>query len=340
MRDGISNPLVANGRGPHLDADGRRLELRRLIATLPPETRPRLHDVASAVDGWGPLSELVSTEGVTDVLVNGPDEVWVERHGALQRTEVRFASAEAVLALARALLTPIGGRVDFSHPIADAFLPHMRVHVVIPPVVDVPILSIRRFESERPSLEELTQAGGLSEGQDERLRRLVSGRATVLIAGATGSGKTTLLNALLGLVPADERVVVLEETPELRPACSHWVALRTKVANQEGRGALELADLVRAALRMRPDRIVVGEVRGTEAAAALDALETGHLGSMLTVHARSAAEALERVAALAARGSGGVGHAETLRRVTSVFDAVVCLERVGSVRRVADIREP
>ncbi|HEX2195606.1 MAG TPA: ATPase, T2SS/T4P/T4SS family, partial [Actinomycetota bacterium] len=278
-----------------LDPAQRRLALRDLLA--PGE----VSEVAEHIDGYGPLAEVMARPGVTDVLVNGPHEVWVEQDGALTAAEVGWPDAGALRDFADRMLARGGASADASRPVADARLPDgSRIHVVLPPVAPHgPLVSIRRFPSVRFTLDDLLAAAMLDDEQAARLAQLVRERASIVISGATGSGKTTLLNALLATVGSEERVVTIEETPELGPFGSHVVSLVARPPNVEGAGEIDLAALVRASLRMRPDRIVVGEVRGREAAAALAAMATGHEGSMLTLHARSAAEAPERLASLA-----------------------------------------
>ena len=290
-----------------LDAAERRLALRDLLS---PEERARpdaataVARVAEEIDGYGPLSDVMTRPGVTDVLVNGPHEVWVEQDGIMQRVGAGWPDAGALRDFVERLLARGGASVDATNPVADARLPDgSRIHVVLPPIAPHgPLVSIRRFPSVRFTLDDLVAERMLATGTAARLTELVRDRTSIVISGATGSGKTTLLNALLALIGAGERVVTIEETPELGPFSAHVVSLVARPPNVEGAGAVDLDALVRASLRMRPDRIVVGEVRGREAGAALAAMATGHEGSMLTLHARSAAEAPERLASLASAG--------------------------------------
>lgn len=308
-----------------LDPAQRRLALRDLLS---PE---EVADVAEHIDGFGPLAEVMARRGITDVLVNGPHEVWVERDGALERAAIAWPDADALRDYVDRLLARGGASVDASNPVADARLPDgSRIHVVLPPIAPHgPLVSIRRFPSVRFTLDGLVSHGMLGPAEASRLTELVEARASIVISGATGSGKTTLLNALLALVGDGERVVTIEETPELGPFESHVVSLVARPPNVEGTGAVDLDALVRASLRMRPDRIVVGEVRGREAAAALAAMATGHEGSMLTLHARSAAEAPERLAALAGVDSSAV------RRAVRAF---VHVARPDGTRRLEEIQ--
>lgn len=321
-----------------LDPAQRRLALRELVAgeVGEDELGPRIAQLADAIDGFGPLSALMRDPLVTDVLVNGTESVWVERRGAMEITDVAFSTADELLTLTDRLLSATGARVDVARPIAEARLRDgSRIHVVLPPVaLDGPLVSIRKFPPARFRLSDLVDEGMLSPIRAALLETLVGDRRSIAISGATGTGKTTLLNALLGAVPDAERVVLVEETPELRPACIHAVSMIARLPNVEDTGEVTLASLVRAALRMRPDRIVVGEVRGEEALAALAAMSTGHEGSMVTVHARSPDEALERLVTLALQAGSGASEAALQHQVTRAIDVVVQLGRDAHGRRV------
>jgi pilus assembly protein CpaF len=275
---------------------------------------------------------------LTDLLVNGPDEVWVDRGAGLERTAISMEPAQLESLVGR-LADRCGIRVDMSRPVADGSLPDgARLHVVLPPVARRgPLVSIRRFPRRAFSLDDLVERSMMSVELAAELRDAVVGRASILVSGATGTGKTTLMGALLGLVPETERVVLIEETPELPSSAPHAVALVTRQPNVEGRGEVTMADLVRAALRMRPDRIVIGEVRGPEASAALGALSTGHEGSMMTLHARSAAHALQRFVSLALEADGAAPQGSLEARAMDSIDAVVHLSRDGLRRVVEEI---
>ena len=325
--------VLANDWLATLDPPQRQLALRELLS---PEERAgddafrAVAEVADHIDGYGPLAEVMARPGVTDVLVNGPSEVWAEEDGELRSVDVAWPDAGALRDYVDRILARGGAAADASTPVADARLPDgARVHVVLPPIAPRgPLLSIRRFPSTRFTLDQLVGLTMLDESQAETLFELVRARTSIVVSGATGSGKTTLLNALLELVGPDERVVTIEETPELGPFSSHVVSLAARPANVEGAGAVDLYALVRASLRMRPDGVVVGAVRGRDAAAALSAMATGHEGSMLTVHARSAAEAPDRLAYLAGRKTAAV------RRAVVAF---VHVARDGRRRRIAEI---
>jgi pilus assembly protein CpaF len=321
-----------------LDPAQRRLALRELMAgeVREDELGSCIAQLADAIDGFGPLSALMRDPLVTDVLVNGTEPAWVERGGVVEVTDVAFTTAGELSALIDRLLSSTGARVDSSRPMAEARLRDgSRIHVVLPPVApEGPLVSIRKFPATRFALGDLVDEGMLTSATATLLEALVRDRRSIAISGATGTGKTTLLNALLGVVPETERIVLVEETPELMPACAHSVSLIARPPNIENTGEVTLAALVRAALRMRPDRIVVGEVRGEEALAALSAMSTGHEGSMVTVHARGPDDALERLVTLALQAGSGASEAALQHQVTRALDVVVQLHRDAHGRRV------
>ena len=322
-----------------LDAPARRLALRELAGSNDAPGLRASH-LADEIDGYGPLTADMEDPMVTDVLVTGPNEVWVERAGELVRSGARFEGPDALASFVERMLAYEGRRADASYPIADSRLPDgSRIHVVLPPVApEGPLVSIRRFPKRSLTLDDLVARGAMTESQADLLRDAVTARVGVVVSGGTGSGKTTLLNALLGLVTT-ERVIVIEETPELRPSCVHVVRLVARDPNVEGRGGVGLDDLVRAALRMRPDRIVVGEVRGPEALPALAAMSVGHEGSMITVHARSAAKVFDRLVSLALLASSGATEAALHAQARAAVGLVVHLERARGTRHVAELVE-
>lgn len=327
-----------------LDPAERRLALRGVLKeSLPPESVSGSVSLLSDwIDGFGPLTALMNDPSITDVLVNGTDQVWCERRGRLELSDVHFADAEELNDLIERLAGAAGIRVDASQPLGDGKLPDgSRLHVVLPPVSGAgPLLSIRRFPHTAFGLDDLARLGSVTEAETNMLRDAVQEGRTIIVSGATGSGKTTLMNALLGCVPKTERVIVIEETPELRPSCAHSVSLVTRTANVEGRGEIDQLTLLRAALRMRPDRIVVGEVRGPEALPALQAMSTGHEGSLCTVHARSAENALERFVDLARQSPVAPSESTLRRQAERAFGVVVHVgrDRTGE-RRVLEILE-
>ncbi len=320
-----------------LDPAERRLSLRRLLAhQVDPNELPDLvAALAADIDGFGAVAGLMADPRITDILVNGADEVWVERGGALERTDVAFSDEDELRAWAQRLMARSQGRVDMAHPIGGATLADgSRLHVVLPPVSTTPLVSIRRFPAHPLSLSDLLSSRFLTTEEADALRRHVRARRSIVVSGGTGTGKTTLLGALLGELPHGERVVLIEETRELRAAGSHLVSLVVREPNAERFGGIDQSILVRAALRMRPDRIVVGEVRGAEALDALAAMSTGHPGSMLSIHARSSGEVRDRLVTLALQARAGLGETAVRRMVDSAVDVVVHLERTEGGQRV------
>ena len=291
--------------------------------------------MAGSVD-LGPLSGLAGDPSVTDLLVNGDGSVWVERRGALVATGRRLGRAEIELLLER-IVTPLGLRIDRSSPVVDARLPDgSRVHAVVPPVaVDGPCLAVRRF-SVRP----LPLEAWCSEPVAELLAAAVTAGWNMVVAGGTGAGKTTMLNALAGCAPPEERVVTVEDAAELRLPQPHVVRLEARPPNAEGIGEVALRDLVRSALRLRPDRLVVGEVRGGEALDLLQALNTGHAGCLATVHANGPAEALRRLETLVLLAGVGLPLGAVRAQLAAAVDAVVHVARCADgARRVTEVAE-
>ncbi|MET8730733.1 TadA family conjugal transfer-associated ATPase [Streptomyces parvus] len=288
--------------------------------------------------GTGVLEPLLADPEVTDVLVSAPDRVWVDRGGGLQLTGVTFPDAPAVRRLAQRLAAVAGRRLDDARPWVDARLPDgTRMHAVLPPVaVASTCLSLRVVRPRAFSLAELVDAGTVPPGGDRILRALVEARISYVISGGTGAGKTTLLSSLLGAVGANERIVLAEDSAELRPDHPHVVRLESRPANQEGAGRVTLRDLVRQALRMRPDRLVVGEVRGAEVTQLLAALNTGHEGGCGTVHANAAEHVPARLEALGT--AAGLDRVALHSQLAAALSVVVHLvrDRAGR-RRVAEV---
>ena len=329
-------------RGEEL-ADGVRALVEEEAAILAPRER---EEVAARIlrdsVGLGPLEILLADPEVEEVMVNGPDRVYVERRGRVEPTEVAFADEEELRNAIERILAPLGRRVDELSPMVDARLADgSRVNVVIPPLaIDGPAVSIRRFGARRPGPGELVAMGTLSAAQRDLLEAAVAGGRSVLVSGGTGSGKTTMLNALSSFIGAGERVVTIEDAAELRLQQPHVVRLESRPAGVEGRGEVTIRQLLRNALRMRPDRIVIGEVRGPEALDLLTALNTGHDGALSTVHANSPADALGRLETLALMAGVGLPHAAVAEQVQRGIDLVVHLERrADGSRRVSEIAE-
>lgn len=312
--------------------------VRRRGAVLGSHALDRLvRDVRDATLGAGPLQHLLEAPDVTDVLVNGPRDVWVDRGSGLEHVDIDLVSHAAVRSLAVQLAAAGGQRLDDASPVVDARLPDgTRLHAVVAPVCPRgALLSLRVLRPGCLDLAALERGGVVPPGATGLVTALVTARLNVLVTGATGTGKTTLLAALMAHVPADERVVIVEEARELTPMHPHAVHLLARRANVEGSGEVTLADLVRAALRMRPDRIVLGECRGAEVRELLTAFNTGHDGGWATLHANSAADVPARLAALGALA--GLSPAAVTAQAAAALDVVVHLRRRGGVRYIAEV---
>ncbi|HEV7772312.1 MAG TPA: ATPase, T2SS/T4P/T4SS family [Conexibacter sp.] len=285
--------------------------------------------------GLGPLEPLLADPDVDEVMVNGPGRVWVERRGRIEPTAVTFASEADLRHAIERILAPLGRRVDEAEPLCDARLADgSRVNVVLPPLaLDGPLLTIRRFRAGGFAPADLVANGTIDQALHDLLAACVRARLTILVSGGTGSGKTTTLGALSSFIPDDERIVTIEDAAELRLRQPHVVRLEARPASLEGRGEVTIRRLVRNALRMRPDRIVVGEVRGGEALDMLSAMASGHDGSLSTVHAGSPEEALRRVETLALMADVALPHAAVRQLVAGAIDLVVQQSRERDGRR-------
>jgi pilus assembly protein CpaF len=334
--EAVRNRLVASGTpvSPSSVAAALRAEGGLLGDT---EVLSMTRRLAADLSGAGPLEELM-TSGVTDILVNGPDEVWVDDGGGLRRVGVRFESADAVRRLAQRLAAQAGRRLDAAVPYVDARLPNgARLHAVLPPVAPAGACVSLRLPPRRVfTLERLAERGTVTPCGAALLRSLVASRVPFLVSGGTGTGKTTLLSCLLSLVDPGERIVLAEDSPELRPEHPHVVRLQTRPPNIEGSGEVSLEDLVRQALRMRPDRLVVGEARGPEIVSLLGALNTGHEGGAGTLHANGAGDVPARVEALGC--AAGLDRAAVHSQLAATRVMVVHLVRDSGGRRLAELR--
>jgi pilus assembly protein CpaF len=306
------------------------------------ELESLIADVTDEMLGLGPLEALLKDETITDILVVGPSTVYIERKGKLQRTGVQFGDEEHLLRIINKIVGRVGRRVDEASPLVDARLPDgSRVNVAIRPVaVDGPQMSIRKFAKRPFSIQALIANAAMSGGMAQLLSAAVEGKVSVVISGGTGSGKTTLLNALSACIPPDERLVTIEDAAELQLQQPHIVRLETRPASLEGRNEVTQRDLVRNALRMRPDRIIVGEVRGAEAFDMLQAMNTGHDGSMTTIHANSPQDAISRLEQMVGMAGMPMTLASIRAQIASAIHLVVQTARMrDGVRRVTAISE-
>jgi pilus assembly protein CpaF len=301
-----------------------------------------LRQIEDEVMGLGPIEPLLADPTISDILVNGHDNVYLERRGKLERSSVCFHDDAHLMNIIDRIVSAVGRRVDESAPMVDARLKDgSRVNVIIPPLaIDGPMLSIRRFAVEALTPDDLIDFGTLTPEISEVLQAMVRARLNLVISGGTGSGKTTLLNVLSGFIPENERIITIEDSAELQLQQPHVVRLETRPPNIEGRGQVTQRDLVRNSLRMRPDRIVVGEVRGAEALDMLQAMNTGHDGSLTTIHANSARDALSRIETMVAM-SGVQFPMRALRtQIAAAINGVVHTERQeDGVRRVTSLQE-
>lgn len=328
--------VAAPAPGESLAAHAARIAREEAPLLPEAELQQVVREVLAAAEGLGPLEPLLADPAVTDVMVNGPGQVWVERAGVLERVPIEL-DAPAILHLIERVVGPLGLRVDRAAPLVDARLPDgSRVNAVVPPLaVDGPCLTIRRFGARAIPLQAFCPPAVAM-----LLTGAVRTRANIVISGGTGAGKTTLLNALAAAIPPDERVITIEDTAELRLGRAHVVRLEARPANAEGVGEVRVRDLVRNALRMRPDRIVVGEARGPEALDMLQAMNTGHEGSLSTCHANSPADALRRLETMALTSDVALTLEAVREQVAAAIDLVVQVaRRPGGGRAVVEVAE-
>jgi len=300
-----------------------------------------VEQIVYEVIGLGPIEPLFRDRSVTDILVNGAKEIYVERHGKLSRALTSFRDDAHLLAIIDRIVSRVGRRVDESSPMVDARLPDgSRVNAIIPPLaIDGPVLSIRRFGAEI-TIQNLIEYGALTDDMVNLLAGCVRARLNILISGGTGAGKTTLLNALSSFIPSSERVITIEDAAELRMQQEHVVRLETRPPNSEGRGEVVARDLVKNALRMRPDRIIVGEVRSAEALDMLQAMNTGHEGSLTTIHANTPRDALARLETMILFAGTNLPNRAMREQIASALDLVIQVSRLtdGS-RRITSVTE-
>ena len=334
-----------------LPTERMRNEVRGAVARLVDEEKTPLSlveknriidEILDEVFGLGPLEPLLEDDSISDILVTGPKLVYVERAGKLLRTPVEFKDNAHLLRIIEKIVSRVGRRVDESSPMVDARLPDgSRVNVAIPPIaVDGPLLSIRRFGRSTLTGEDLVSKMAMTEGMLDFLKAAVKARLNILISGGTGSGKTTLLNALSGYISADERIVTIEDAAELRLLQTHVARMETRPANVEGKGAVHIRELVVNALRMRPDRIIVGEVRSDEALDMLQAMNTGHDGSLTTIHANAPRDALARLEVMVGMANANMSVYSIRQQVASAVDLLVQASRFSDgTRRVTYVTE-
>lgn len=347
----LVNTLLQEMEADSIPEDQHRQAIIKKLGEVYQRTRLQLPDslreqifreVLDDLLGYGPIQPLLEDPEITEVMVNGPRQVYIERAGKLIKTNVKFMDDDHVLRVIDRIILPLGRRIDSDSPTVDARLPDgSRVNAVIPPVaIDGPSITIRKFATDRLGVQQLIAFGSITENMVEFLRACVVARLNIIISGGTGSGKTTLLNVLSGLIPEDDRIVTIEDAAELQLQQEHIVRMETKPPNIEGRGLVTTRDLVRNSLRMRPDRIVVGEVRGGEALDMLQAMNTGHDGSLTTLHANSPRDALSRLETLTLMSGVNLPVRVIREQIASAVDLIVQQSRLkdGS-RKVTAITE-
>jgi pilus assembly protein CpaF len=306
------------------------------------ERREIVRQLTDDILGYGPIEPLLRDETVTEVMVNGFDHVFVERSGKLERTDVRFVDESHVMRIIDKIVSQVGRRVDEASPMVDARLPDgSRVNAIIPPLaLNGPTMTIRKFSRDPYTINDLISFGTLTAKSAQFLAAGVKGKLNILISGGTGTGKTTTLNAMSAFIPHDERIVTIEDAAELQLQQDHVITLESRPSNIEGTGEIRIRELVRNALRMRPDRIIVGEVRGAETLDMLQAMNTGHEGSLTTIHANSPRDALARLETLVMTAGVELPHRAIREQIASAFDLLVQIQRlVDGSRRVTHVSE-
>jgi len=315
---------------------------RERMALASVERDQVIGEVLDELFGLGPLEPLMADPTVSDILVNGPDKIYIERRGMLEQTNARFDDDKHLMRIIDRIVSRVGRRIDESEPMVDARLPDgSRVNAIIPPLaLDGPTVSIRRFPKDRLDAAGLVGRESISQSMIDMLEGCVKGKLNVLISGGTGAGKTTLLNILSSFIPSNERIVTIEDAAELQLRQEHVVRLETRPPNIEGKGSVPQRQLLINALRMRPDRIVVGEVRGAEAVDMLQAMNTGHDGSLTTIHANSPQDALARVEMLVAMAKLNLPDKAVRWQISSALNVIVQAARLSDgTRRVISITE-
>src|SRR5579884_1137404 len=306
------------------------------------ERRQLVRQLTDDILGYGPLEPFLADASITEVMVNGCDRIYVERGGKIERTQARFIDDVHLMRIIDKIVSQVGRRIDEASPMVDARLPDgSRVNAIIPPLaLKGPTLTIRKFSRDPYTIDDLIAFGSLTSHAAQFLAACVKGKLNVLISGGTGTGKTTMLNALSAFVPHDERIVTIEDAAELQLQQEHVITLESRPPNIEGTGEIKIRELVRNALRMRPDRIIVGEVRGAETLDMLQAMNTGHEGSLTTIHANSPRDALSRLETLVMTAGVELPHRAIREQIASAFDLLVQIQRlVDGSRRLTHISE-
>jgi pilus assembly protein CpaF len=348
----IQRELIAE-LGPETDLNTpqgrRRVEalLNELVEAaglpIPRFERARLLEaIIAEVLAYGPIEPLLRDPSISEVMVNGPDHVWVERNGRLSKTDIRFEDDEHVRRIIDRIIAPLGRRCDEASPMVDARLPDgSRVNAIIPPLSLIgPVITIRKFSRDLLTMDHLVRMGSLTAEVGNFLAACVTGRLNIIVSGGTGSGKTTLLNILSGYVPSSERIVTIEDAAELQLRQEHVITLEKRPPSVEGRGEVTIRDLVMNALRMRPDRLIVGEVRGPEALDMLQAMNTGHDGSMTTLHSNSPRDTLARLETTVLMAGFDLPHRAIREQIASAVDLIVHQERMADgSRKVVRVTE-
>ena len=346
LLDTIDLTKLSGRENSRIESDVRRI-LEDMVMSEPMamslfDRRRVVIEIEHEIFGLGPLEALMKDPEISDILVNNYASVYVERHGRLEETDVRFRDDAHLMQIIERIVTAVGRRVDEHSPMVDARLPDgSRVNAIIPPLaLDGPILSIRRFGVERLTMKQLIQLNSLPPHLAEILEACVKSRLNILVSGGTGSGKTTLLNCLSNYIPTTERIVTIEDSAELKLQQRHVLRLETRPPNIEGAGMVTQRDLVRNSLRMRPDRIVVGEVRGGEALDMMQAMNTGHDGSISTIHANSARDALARLETMMLMAGFGLPERALREQIASALDIIIQLARLSDgTRKIVELAE-
>jgi pilus assembly protein CpaF len=346
LRDGIDLKALARmeGKAAREEVNTAVEEIARFrnLDLTPTELAQIAKECSDDMLGYGPLENLLSEDGIADIMINGPETVYVERKGKIQRTDIKFRDNQHLVTICQRIVGAIGRRVDEASPICDARLPDgSRVNVIIPPLaVDGACMTIRKFSKDKLTLEKLVEFGAMTPSCAKLIMAVGRSRVNVLVSGGTGSGKTTMLNCLTRYIEPGERIITCEDACELQLQQPHVVRLETRPANLEGVGEVTMRDLVKNCLRMRPERIIVGEVRGPEAFDLLQAMNTGHDGSMGTVHANNPREALSRMENMIAMGNLNIPQQAVREQISSAVNVIIQVQRLrdGS-RKVTHVSE-